>query len=184
MAEERLSFVNENFDELQSESSKESLQKNVDGEEQDSPQQPLKNGVDDVPVLENGVGDNEDGVAVLHLSGEEAPTVEVITSSNTGEEKEYNPFAPDSSPIPNSSKDIKTLVGPSHAVATPGPTEVESGGSDHEETSHRSLPAPSYSSKHLYETCTTRESDLRHENTDQYDLQVCKLPLLVNHALP
>ena len=169
MSGEHSSFVNENFDDLQSESSKDNLHHDQQETVDQSPSEvttptdtPLLN---DTPLAEVPTGEERDeGVAVLHLSieslGDDTP---VPPEGGTTEEVGYNPFATTSSPMLKA-KNTTSLVAPSSAVA---PTDTEN---EPENSPHRPLP-----SGHMYESLaghSPNTNELRHEITDEYDLQV------------
>ena len=163
MSGESLSFVNENFDELQSDSSKDNLPQSVTPPIHESPDQsPIPRS--ESPVAEDDqtkpaadVDERDEGVAVLHLSSEHTPTLQV---EDNGDKDGYNPFGPKSSPTPNTKG---ATVAPSYAVASPNPEEV---------SEHRLLPQ--FDHTHQYESIGhINTNKLRHDdNTDQFDLRV------------
>lgn len=150
------SFVNENFDELQSEGSKDNVH------QEDIPSKNHTSSADDSSSTDSLTPkDRDEGVAVLHLSNEEPPHSKDL-------------FAPDRSPVPKT----KSIVAPSSAVASmnnSNGSEEDDNGAD-----HRSKPSNSSSSKspksHHYESLMPRNkaNELRHEDDDNVcmDLQV------------
>ena len=164
MSDEHFSFVNENFNELQSDSSKESLPQNqsnqdsntTDHSEEDT--QPLADELGETTTTEEPTNEEEEdnGVAVLQLSSEETPS-HGVTEGKT-DEQEYNPFAPSSSPMPKT----KNTVAPSFAIAFPGDESNDNG--------HRPLPRVT-SPGHIYESLPTT-NELRYATEDEYDLRV------------
>ena len=167
MSRENLSFVNENFDELQSDGSKDNLPQSVTPPVHQSPDQSPKS---DSPVVEDDqtkqaadIDERDEGVAVLHLSSEHTPTLQV---EDSGDKDGYNPFGPKSSPSPNTKG---STVAPSYAVASPNPEAV---------SEHRSLPQ--FDNTHQYESIGHMNTNvLRHNDTDEFDLRVSSHAIIV-----
>lgn len=161
------SFVNENFDELQSQGSKENVQQGeVPESSQKSSDPPSLNPTTDTvtQVLPDGdltPEERDEGVAVLHLSNEEPQ------SHSKGE---CDLFTPDKSPVPSPlprTKYTKPLVAPSSAVAS-----MDKNGLEEDDENHRPLP-----DTQQYESLIphNKANELRHEDSDEegMDLQVC-----------
>ena len=151
--EDRSSFVNENFDELQSEDSKESLeQKKLERSDE------VKY---DLPTVT--IKDPEE-LAVLELNDTATPPGEIKTDET--DDDGYSPIIrPDTKGI--------AIIAPSQATATlETQNGGESGSSDVDETSHRSLPhtPPLF---HGYDV--VQSNVLRHDDPNMFDLQVINI---------
>ena len=159
--EERSSFVNENFDELQSEDSKESLeQKKLERSDEvhyDLPTVTIKD-LEEVPVLE--LNDTL-----------KAPTPPGEIKSDETDDDGYSPvIRPDTKGM--------TTIAPSQATATLNTLNGgESGSSDVDETSHRSLPhtPPLF---HQYDVIQLNV--LRHDDSNVFDLQVINNYIIIH----
>ncbi len=154
---EQSSFVNQNFDELQSENSKDSLPQDQSSQEDHSLDEITQKTPTDITqgnpsTTETLTSDDRDeGVAVLHLSSEEPPS------------DKSNPFVTHS-PMPRT-KNTSPLVAPSLAVASVD-NDDESDDSDHRPLPHITSPPPN-----TYEELPTN-NELRHTTEDEYDLRV------------
>ena len=186
---DKTSFVNENFDDLQSEGSKDSLKKSYDENPfykepvYDEPQVITKitgaysknnkpeHKYDELQLDQLEPKDDkpnpQDGASYLNTSptfpDEDIPTLEVE------EEDSYNPFSTDIKPspaLPHSS----TTIAPSLATANVTQPKSDSPGSgkSSDEGTHRPLPIET---GHAYDVI--RDNTLRSETEDNlYDLQV------------
>lgn len=190
---DRTSFVNENFDDLQSEGSKDSLKKSdekpfYEEPEYDEPQLITKtigadsknykpeHQYDELVHLEpkDDKTNPQNGSSFLDtfptFPDEDVPTLEVE------EEDSYNPFSTDIKPSPVLSHSSATTAS---SLATASGTQPKSdspgSGKSSDEGSHRSLPIQT---GHAYDVI--RDNNLRSETEDNhYDLQVNELVILM-----
>ena len=186
---DRTSFVNENFDDLQSEGSKDSLKRSDDEKpfyEEPEYDEPLvitktigadsknykpEHRYDELQLVQLEPKDDkpnpQNGSSFLDTSSpfpdEDVPTLEVE------EEDSYNPFSTDIKPSP-ALPHASSTIAPSLVTASGVQPKSDSPGSgkSSDEGSHRSLPMQT---GHTYDVI--RDNTLRSETEDNlYDLQV------------